>query len=99
VNADIDRDSEFCSNTVIGGNKHRIAIATRFEIEQAAKAAQYRIGPFSRSRARQRLDRLDQCVSSRNINPGIGVGNTVMAVLFLPAHAVSLPEFSVVMPI
>ena len=78
----IDGDLELGADPVIGGDQHRIAIAAGLEIEQAAEAAKRRIGAGPRRRPRQRLDRLDQRVSGRDIDARIGVGHAVMAVLF-----------------
>ena len=54
--------------------------------------AERRIGAGPGRSLRERLDRLDEGVSGRNIDPRIRIGYAVMAVLFACAHAASLPQ-------
>ena len=77
----LDGDHELGADPVIGGDQDRIAIAAGLEVEQTAEAAERRIGAGPRRRARQRLDRLDQRVSGRNIDARIGIGDPVPAAL------------------
>ena len=98
MNAGFDRKLELGPHSVIGGDQHGVAIAAGLEVEECAEAAQLRIAPSARRRPGKRLDCFDERVSGRNINACIGVANSGPD-LFGSAHAVSLPQSSVAMPI
>ena len=73
--AGLDGDLQLGADAVGGGDQHRIAVAGRLEVEQAAEAADFGVGAGPPRRPHQRLDRLDKGVAGVDIDAGIGIGN------------------------
>ena len=63
-----DGDHQLGADAIVGGDQHRIAIAGRLEIEQAAETAEIGVGAWSAGRLDHRLDGLDQRVASIDVD-------------------------------
>ena len=74
VNAAFDRDLDLGADAVIGGDQDGIDEAGRFQIEQAAKPADFRIGARAARRANERLDPLDHGIARVDVDAGFGIG-------------------------
>ena len=69
----LDRELHLGADAVGGGHQDRVGIAGGLEVEQAAETADRAIGAGALGRADRRLDQVDEAVSGRNIDAGIGV--------------------------
>ncbi len=75
----LDSDLDLGADAIGGGHQDRILEARRLEVEQAAEAADLSIGAGARGGAHHRLDHVDQAVAGIDVDPGIGVGEPVLA--------------------
>ena len=92
MQARIDGDLQLGADPVIGGDQTGSLKPQALRSNRPPKPPSAESVPVRAVALRQRLDRLDQRVSGRNIDPRIGIGDAVMAVLFACAHAASLPQ-------
>jgi hypothetical protein len=79
-----DGDLEFGAHTVGGGDKNRVLVARRFQIEQCAEAAETRVAAGPGRRSRQRFQSLDEC------RPGIDIdsGGAILVQVILAPYGV-----------
>ena len=75
----VDGDLELGAHAIIGGDQDRVLETARFEVEQAAEAAQIGLRTRPPRRFDQRLDGLYQRVARVDIHSGIAVGNGAVA--------------------
>ena len=73
VPARVDGDLELGADAVVRRDEDRILEAGAFQIEQAAEAAEVRVGAGPARRFGQRLDRRDQRVAGIDVDAGITV--------------------------
>ncbi len=85
MDAGFDRDLHLGADAVGGGHQDRVLEACRLQVEQAAEAADFGVGPRPRRGANHGLDQVDQPVAGVDVDARIGIGEAVLAV----GHAVS----------
>ena len=78
VAAGLDGDLDLGSDAVIGGDQDRVLEPRPFEVEQAAKAANFGIGAWARGGADQRLDQVHHPVAGVDIHAGLRVSEAAL---------------------
>ncbi len=68
MDAGLDGDLEFGADPVIRSDQHRVLEAAGLEIEQSAKAADFRVGPPPPRGAHGRLDAVNEAVAGVDID-------------------------------
>ncbi len=80
VDAALDRDLHLGADAVVGGDENRVDESGRFQIEKAAKSAQFRVGAGPARRARHGFDPVDEAIADIDVDAGVGVGQRLSAV-------------------
>jgi hypothetical protein len=77
VLAGFNRDLQLGANAVIGGHQNRVGESGTLEIEETTETANITVRSRAGCRLDQRLDPIDQGIASVDVDPGVGIGQTI----------------------
>jgi hypothetical protein len=75
----VDGDLQLGAHAIIGGNQNGILKASRFQIEEAAKTADFAIRTGAARRTDERLDLFNHQVSGIDIDTCLRIGQAIVA--------------------